>query len=128
MNRICCCVFKHNTGFPQNIEKDTVSHTFCGCGVQSIHEHYFEAWASNPGCATKVERCKNLAFNIGDCVPLMAQIPCKAVGPMYIRRTIPEQVKKPGCLSQRHWSDTTITRLAVKLHRHCYHWMCVGVW
>ena len=44
--------------------------------------------------ATKIVRCKNLAFNIGECVSV-ARIPCKAVGPMYIGSVIPEHVKYP---------------------------------
>ena len=44
--------------------------------------------------ATKIARCKNLAFNIGELSPV-ARIPRKAVGPMYIRRVIPEHLKDP---------------------------------
>ena len=51
-----------------------------------------KVWGSNLDCATKTVRCKNLALNFGNCVSLMAWIPCKAVGPMYIGRAFPEHV------------------------------------
>ena len=52
----------------------------------------------------------------------MARIPRKAVGPMYIRRVIPEYVKDPRApvdksrvLNTRgHWSDTRITKNSCK--------------
>ena len=54
----------------------------------------------------------------------VARIPRKAVGPMYIRRVIPEHVKDPRapvdksrvhCInSRRHWSDTRITKNSCK--------------
>ena len=40
-----------------------------------------KVWDSIPGCATKIVRFKNLAINIGDCVSLIAQIPCKIMVP-----------------------------------------------
>ena len=45
--------------------------------------------------ATKIVRCKNLAFNIGECVSRGSGNHEKAVGPMYIRRVIPEHLKDP---------------------------------
>ena len=56
----------------------------------------------------------------------MAQIPRKAIGPMYIGRVISEHVKDPRAPVDK--SRVLITgqipellRIAVKLHRHDYH-------
>ena len=55
---------------------------------------------------------------------LLAQIPCKAVGPMYIGRAIPGHMyKNPVRLSIKPGVTVQIPqflRLAVKLHRHHY--------
>ena len=73
-----------------------------------------KVWGSIPA-ATKIVRYKNLALNIGECVSV-ARIPRKAVGPMYIRRVIPEHVKYPrapvdkGINTRRHWSMYPIMR------------------
>ena len=82
-------------------------------------------WGSIPGNATKFVRCKNLAFNIGDCVSLVAQIPR---GPIYIGRVIPKQVKDPRAPVDKSkllipgvtGQIPELLRIAVKLHRHHY--------
>ena len=74
---------------------------------------------------TKIVRCKNLAFNIGECLPW---IPRKAVGPMYIGRVIPEHVKYPRAPIDKSRvlipgvtsKIPELLRAAVKLHRHHY--------
>ena len=43
----------------------------------------------------KAIHTKNLALTIGDCVSLVARIPRKAFGPIYIGRFIHEHVKEP---------------------------------
>ena len=78
-------------------------------------------------CATKFVRCKNLAP--------VARIPRKAVGPMYIGRVIPEHVKDPRAPVDKSrvlipgvtGQIPELLRIAVKLHRHHYRSMCVGV-
>ena len=58
----------------------------------------------------------------------VARIPRKAVGPMYIRRVIPEHVKDPRAPVEKSRvliPDVTgqipeLLRIAVKLHRHHY--------
>ena len=87
-----------------------------------------EVGGSIPGCATKFIRCKNLAFNIGECVSV-ARIPRKAVGPMYIGIVIPEHVKDPRAPVDKSrvlipgvtGQIPELLRIAVKLHRHHYH-------
>ena len=75
---------------------------------------------------TKIVRCKSLAFNIGDCVSLMAQIPLTAVSPMYIGKAIPKHVKEPRePFDKSRVLISSITGqipqlLTVKLHRHHY--------
>ena len=59
----------------------------------------------------------------------MARIPCKAVGPMYIGRVIPEHVKDPRAPVDKSrvlipgvtGQIPQLLRIAVKLHRHHYH-------
>ena len=53
-----------------------------------------EVGGSIPGCATKFVRCKTWLSTLESVSPV-ARIPRKAVGPMYIRRVIPEHVKDP---------------------------------
>ena len=53
-----------------------------------------KVWDSIPSCATKFVRCKNRLSTL-ESVSLVAQIPRKAIGPMYIGRVIPEHVKDP---------------------------------
>ena len=61
-------------------------------------------------------------------VSLVARIPCKAVGPMYFGRAIPEHVKEPRApIDRSRVLQPSITgqvpqllRLAVKLHKHHY--------
>ena len=86
-----------------------------------------KVFGSNPGCATKIVRHKNLAVNIGDCGSRVARVPCKAVGPMYIGRAIPEHVKDPRASDKGRVLIPGITgqipellRLVVKLQRHHY--------
>ena len=87
-----------------------------------------EVGGSIPGCATKFVRCKNLAFNIGVCLPWLGFLPRKAVGPMYIRRVIPEHVKDPRAPVDKSrvlipgvtGQIPELLRIAVKLHRHHY--------
>ena len=58
----------------------------------------------------------------------MAQIPRKAVGPMYIRRVIPEHVKDPRASVDKSrvlipgvtGQIPELLRIAEKLHRHYY--------
>ena len=86
-----------------------------------------EVGGSIPGCATKFVRCKNLAFNLESASPV-AWIPHKAVGPMYIRRVIPEHVKDPRVPVDKSrvlipgvtGQIPELLRIAVKLHRHHY--------
>ena len=75
-----------------------------------------KVWGFIPGCATKFVRCKNLAFTL-------AQIPRKAIGPMYIGRVIPKHVKDPRAPIDKStvlipgvtaWSDTRITNNSCK--------------
>ena len=61
-------------------------------------------------------------------VSLVARIPCKAVGPMYIGRLIPEQVKDPRAPVDKSrvlipgvtGQIPELPRIVVKLHRHHY--------
>ena len=86
-----------------------------------------EVGGSIPGCATKFVRCKNLAFTLESVSPV-ARIPRKAVGPMYIRRVIPEHVKDPRAPVDKSrvllpgvtGQIPELLRIAVKLHRHHY--------
>ena len=58
----------------------------------------------------------------------MARIPCKAVGPTYIGRVIPEHVKDPRALVDKSrvlipsvtGQIPELLRIAVQLHRHHY--------
>ena len=58
----------------------------------------------------------------------VARIPRKAVGPMYIRRVIPEHVKDPRAPVDKSrvlipgvtGQIPELLRIAVKLHRHHY--------
>ena len=60
----------------------------------------------------------------------MARIPRKAVGPMYIRRVIPEHVKDPRAPVDKSGvlipgvtgQIPELLIIAVKLHRHHYRW------
>ena len=80
------------------------------------------------GYATKIVRCKTLAFNIGDSLSLMPRIPRKAVGPMYIGRFVPMHIKDPRApvyksrvlISGVTGQIPESLRIAVKLHRHHY--------
>ena len=86
-----------------------------------------EVGGSIPGCATKFVRCKNLALILESVSPV-ARIPRKAVGPMYIRRVIPEHVKDPRVPVDKSrvlipgvtGQIPELLRIAVKLHRHHY--------
>ena len=85
-----------------------------------------EVGGSIPGCATKFVRCKNLAFNIGECLPWLGYhvkllVPC-------IGRFIPEHVKDPRAPVDKSrvlipgvtGQIPELLRIAVKLHRHHY--------
>ena len=69
----------------------------------------------------RVERCKNLAFNIGECVS-------RGSDTTYIRRVIPEHVKYPRAPVDKSrvlipgvtGQIPELLRIAVKLHRHHY--------
>ena len=81
-----------------------------------------------------IVRCKTLLSTV-ETVSLMAPIPRKAVGSMYIRRDIPEHVKYPRTPVKKSkvlilcvtGQIPELLRIAVKLHRHHYRRMSVGV-
>ena len=85
-----------------------------------------KVWDSIPA-ATKIVRCKNLVFNIGECVSC-GSIPCKAIRPMYIERVILEHVKDPRAPVDKSrvlipgvtGQIPELLRIAVKLHRHLH--------
>ena len=80
-----------------------------------------EVGGSIPGCATKFVRCKNLAFNIGECVS-------RGSDTTYIGRVIPEHVKDPRAPVDKSrvlipgvtGQIPELIRIAVKIHRHHY--------
>ena len=86
-----------------------------------------EVGGSIPGCATKFVRCKTWLSTLESVSPV-AQIPLKAVGPMYIRRVIPQHVQDPRAHVDKSrvlipgvtGQIPELLRIAVKLHRHHY--------
>ena len=88
-----------------------------------------------PGCATKFVRCKNLAFNIGECL-LWLGYHVKLLVPCISGESSPEHVKDPRApVDKSRVLIPSVTgqipellRIGVKLHRHHYRWMCIGVW
>ena len=86
-----------------------------------------EVGGSIPGCATKFVRLKTWLSTLESVSPV-ARIPRKAVGPMYIRRVIPEHVKDPRAPVDKSrvlipgvtGQIPELLRIAVKLHRHHY--------
>ena len=78
--------------------------------------------------ATKIVRCETWLSTLESVSPV-AQIPRKAVGPMYIWRVIPEHVKGPRAPVDKSrvlipgvtGQIPELLRIAVKLHRHHYH-------
>ena len=86
-----------------------------------------EVGGSIPGSATKFVRCKNLAFNIGECVSRGSDTTQSCWSHVY-RESHPEHVKDPRApVDKSRVLIPSITgqvpellRIAVKLHRHHY--------